>query len=306
MAKNTKKSTYSTFGFRLLLVTTIVTLSLFGVKNLLAGYESNNVLGTTSYLAERGSNSLESSEGKEEQEEVKETPEPTEVEDQNQDENEVEDENEEETTSQFSLNNLKELQVRTEKNKTKIKLDSRGGSFELENEDGKLKIKVKEKNGNEFELESETIDDINEVLRSEGISVATSSGNNIRIKRGLFEAETHFPLSINPTTNTLTITTPAGVKDVAVLPDQAVANLLREKHIDRIASGSALENPTGIRLGLLNDNPVFQVSGTDDQKFLGILPISINKISFISAETGKLVKIDESFLNKLLDLLSVE
>lgn len=298
MAKNTKKSTYSTFGFRLLLVTTVVTLSLFGVKNLLAGYESNNVLGTTSYLAERGSNSLESSEGKEEQqqEEVKETPEPTEVEDENQDE----------TTSQFSLNNLKELQVRTEKNKTKIKLDSRGGSFELENEDGKLKIKVKERNGNEFELESETLDDINEALRSEGISVATSSGNNIRIKRGLFEAETHFPLSISPTTNTLTITTPAGVKDVAVLPDQAVANLLRERHIDRIASGSALENPTGIRLGLLNDNPVFQVSGTDDQKFLGILPISINKISFISAETGKLIKIDESFLNKLLDFLSVE
>lgn len=316
MAKKRKISLYSTFGFRLLLITTIVTISLFGVKNLLSNYTVSNVLGTTTLLAERGSDSL-SSDDRVEVEESK-TPEPTKVEDENEDEqedeNEVEDENEIEsktpeqvrTISQFSLNNLKELQVRTEKNKLKIKLDSRGGSFELENEDGKLKIKAKEKNGTEFELESETLDDINEALKEEGISVATSSGNSLRIRRGLFEAQTHFPLSINPTTNTLTVTTPAGVKDVAVLPDQAVENLLRNKFIDRVASGSALENPTGIRLGLLNNNPVFQILGSDDQKLLGFIPVSIKKTSFVSAEDGTVVKIDQTFINQLLDLLSVQ
>lgn len=316
MAKKRKISLYSTFGFRLLLLTTIVALSLFGTKNLLSGYTISNVLGTTTLLAERGSDSLNS----EDEVEEREAPEPTEIEeeieqeDEDEIEDEIEDENEIEsetpeqvrTTSQFSLNNLKELQVRTEKNKLKIKLDSRGGSFELENEDGKLKIKAKEKNGTEFELESETLDDINELLREEGISVATSSGNSLRIRRGRFEAQTHFPLSINPTTNTLTVTTPAGVKDVAVLPDQAVENLLRSKFIDRVALGTALENPTGIKLGLLGSNPVFQILGSDDQKLLGLLPISIKKTSFVSAEDGTVVKIDQTFINQLLDLLSVQ
>lgn len=310
MAKNKKNSVFSTFGFRLLLLTTIVTLSLFGVKNILSDYSVSNVLGTTTFLAERGSDSLNSGNEVEE----KDTPEPTKVEDENEQEDEVEDENDVEeetpeqvrTTSQFSLNNLKELQVRTEKNKLKIKLDSRGGSFELENEDGKLKIKAKEEDGTEFELESESLDDINEALEEEGISIATSSGNSLRIRRGQFEAQTHFPLSINPTTNTLTVTTPAGVKDVAVLPDQAVENLLRNKFIDKVASGSALENPTGIRLGLLGNNPVFQILGSDDQKLLGIIPISIKKTSFVSAEDGTVVKVDETFINRLLDLLSVQ
>lgn len=313
MAKSKKNSFYSSFGFRLLLLTTVIALSLLGVKNFVSGYDSNNVLGTTTFLAYKGSDfSGSSSENEVRTDENRSTPEPTEVEDQDEDENEVEKiepteiPEQEQTTSQFSLNNLRELQVRTEANKTKIRLDSRGGSFELENEDGKLKIKAKEKDGREFELESETIDDINDALEEEGIRVATAAGNTIRIRRGLFEAETHFPLSINPTTNTLTVTTPAGTKDVAVLPDQAVANLLRYKLIDRIASGSASENPTGIKLGLLGNNPVFQVLGSDDQKLFGFIRVSIQKTSFVSAEDGQVVKVDQTFINRLLDLFSVQ
>lgn len=311
MAKNKhKNSLYSTFAFRLLLLTTIVSLSLLGVKNLAENYQTTNVLGESSSLTGSDSGESSRSSGSSDENEVKDEddPEPTEAKDQDEDEdeNEVEDENEDEIVSQFSLNNLKELQVRTEGNKTKIKLDSRGGSFELENEDGKLKIKAKEKDGTEFELESESLDDINDALEDEGISVASASGNRLRIRRGVFEAETHFPLSINPTSNTLTVTTPAGVKDVAVLPDQAVTNLLRLKFIDRIASGSAAENPTGIKLGLLGNNPVFQVLGVDEQKLLGFIPVSINKTSFVSAENGQIIKVDETFLQKLLDLFSVQ
>ncbi len=303
MAKSKhKKPLYSTSAFKFLLLAALMVLSLAGLKNLAVNYQNDNVLGEASFLADEGSDSSSEDEAEDEiKDEDQETPEPAEPEETP----EAEDEDEDEIVSQFSLSNLKEVQVRTEKNKTRIKLDSRGGSFELENEDGKLKIKVKEQNGAEFELESESIDDINEALKEEGISVASASGNRLRIRRGLFEAETHFPLSINPTTNTLTVTTPAGEKDVAVLPDQAVANLVRLKFIDRIASGSAAENPTGIKLGLLNNNPVFQVLGVDEQKLLGFINVSVNKISFVSAENGGIVRVDVTFLNRLLDLFSI-
>ena len=305
MAKSKhKKSLYSTSAFKFLLIAALMVLSLAGLKNLAVNYQNDNVLGEASFIADKGSDSGESSgnsgssDENEAEDEDMDTPEPIEAED--EDEAEVE-----QNTSQFSLTNLKDIRVRTEPNKTRIRLDSAGGRIELKSEDGKLKIKVKEQNGAEFELESESIDDINEALEEEGISVTSASGNRLRIRRGLFEAETHFPLSINPTTNTLTVTTPAGEKDVAVLPDQAVANLVRLKFIDRIASGSAAENPTGIKLGLLNNNPVFQVLGVDEQKLLGFINVSVNKISFVSAENGGIVRVDVTFLNRLLDLFSI-
>ena len=301
MAKR-NNSLYSTSGFRFLVLTTIVALSLLGFKNLVQNYQSN-VLGTTTLLAERGSDSSGSSSENEVKVEDEDTPEPTETEDEN--EIEEEDEDEEQNISQFSLENLKQLRVRTEPNKIRIRLDSNDSRFELKSEDGRLKIKMKQKGGDEIEVEDEALDDINEALEDEGISIASASGNRLRIRRGLFEAETHFPLSINPTTNTLTVTTPAGVKDVAVLPDQAIVNLLRLKFIDKIASGSAEENPTGIKLGLLGNSPVFQVLGVDEQKLLGFINVSIQKTSFVSAENGNVLRIDETFLNRFLDFFSL-
>ena len=309
MAKNKyKNSLFSTFPFRLLMLTTIVALSLLGTKNILENYQNTNVLGETSFIASRGSDSNDSeisnsgSGSNDSDSNDSLDTESTEIEDQDVDEVEDEVEN----VSQFSFENLKELRVRSEKNKTRIRIDSTGGRFELENEDGKLKIKIKQENGNEVEIENDSLDDINEILEEEDIHIATTSGHGFRIRRGQFEAGTRFPLSINPQTNQLTVTTPAGEKNVAVLPDQAVENLLRLKFIDIVATDSATGTSENISLGLLNDEPTFQIKGLDNQKLLGFLPVSIQKTSFVSAESGEVLKIDQTFLNRLLDLLSIQ
>lgn len=311
MAKNKhKNSLFSTFPFRLLMLTTIVALSLLGTKNILENYQNSNVLGETSFIASRGSDSSNSevsnsgSGSNDSGSNDSLATESTEIED--QDVNEDEDEDEIENVSQFSFENLKELRVRSEKNKTRIRIDATGGRFELENENGKLKIKIKQENGDEVEIENDSLDDINEILEEEDIHIATTSGHGFRIRRGQFEAGTRFPLSINPETNQLTVTTPAGEKNVAVLPDQAVANLLRLKFIDIVATNSATGTSENISLGLLNDEPTFQIKGLDNQKLLGFLPVSIQKTSFVSAESGEVLKIDQTFLNRLLDLLSVQ
>lgn len=299
MAKK-KNSLYSTFAFRFLIVTTIVALSFLGLKNLSQNYQDNKVLGTNTLLAERGSGSGDTSG------DTSGDLTPDSSSDKVEDQEKSTDVSQQETQiSQFSFENLKELKVRTEENKIKIKLDSRGGSFELENEDGKLKIKAKEKDGTETELESESIDDINDALKEEGIHIASASGNNLRIRKGEFEAETHFPLSIDPTTNMLTVTTPAGVKNVAVLPDQAVANLLKNNYINSVASGSATSTTQNIILGLLNNNPTYQINGISNQKLLGLFPVEIANTSFVSATNGDIIKVDETLFNRLLDLLSL-
>lgn len=311
MAKSKRgNSIYSTSTFRFLVLTTIVALSLLGFKNLVQNYqEDNNVLGTTTLIAERGSGSGESSGNSDfldqNEAEDEDSPEVTETEEENEIDEEDTDEDED-NLSQFSFENLRELRVRTEENKTRIRIDSTGGRFELKNENGKLKIKIKQENGDEVEIENDSLDDINEALEEEDIHITTISGSGFRIRRGQFEAGTRFPLSINPETNQLTVTTLAGEKNVAVLPDQAVANLLRLKFIDIVATNSATGTSENISLGLLNDEPTFQIKGLDNQKLLGFLPVSIQKTSFVSAESGEVLKIDQTFLNRLLDFFSIQ
>lgn len=291
-----KNSVYSTFPFKFLILTTIIAISFLGFKSLVQNNQENNVLGTTSYLADKGSDSGESSGSSSNtvQAQAEPThapeikiPEPTHA-------------------PEINMESLGKVQFESENGRTKLHLEQGDSKLEISNEDGKLSIKAKNENGTELQLQEENaLEKINEALKDEDVEVGTGSGNLLTIRRGQIEAETHFPLSLDPKTNTLTVTTPAGVKNVTVLPDQAVNNLLRQRFIDRISSQSATGAPQNIILGLLNNDPTFQINGVDDQKFLGLFPVGIAKTSFVSAVNGQVVKVDETFLNRLLDLFSL-
>jgi hypothetical protein len=51
MAKKKKSSLYSTFPFRLLLVTTFAALLLLGIKNIATDYQYTQILSSSSYDA---------------------------------------------------------------------------------------------------------------------------------------------------------------------------------------------------------------------------------------------------------------
>ncbi len=286
MAKK-KDSLYSSLGFKLLTVTTIVSLMLLGVKNLAQNTQNTNVLGDSTFVTE---NETEHNSQAEVQEPT-DTPEPAEI------------HNENEVKSEINMEALNKVEFQSENGKREIHLQQGNSSIEISSEDGHLSVKAKNADGTEVQLQENALDKINEALKDEDVEIATTSGNGFLIRKGQFEAQTHFPLSINPTTNALTVTTPAGVKTVAILPDVAVNNLLRQKYIDEVASSSA---NTGIVLGVMNNQPAFQINGVDNKKLLGFISVAIDKTAFVSAQNGQVLKIDESFLSKLLDLLSVQ
>lgn len=146
---------------------------------------------------------------------------------------------------------------------------------------------------------------INNDLQDSGVEVGTSEAHGFTIKKGDVEAETHFPLSVDPTTHTLTVTTPAGTKEVTILPDKAVQNVLQKRLLDSIenqatASGSVQK----VALTEVNNEPVFQINGVSNKKVLGLFPVSFAKTAFVSTQTGQVIKVDETFLDKLLEALS--
>ncbi|MBU2052111.1 PepSY domain-containing protein [Patescibacteria group bacterium] len=185
-----------------------------------------------------------------------------------------------------------ESKTETERNRFKLKLKSEAGI---------LKLEAESENGEETELGEDEEIEIEAREDQDDIKISTGSGDELTFTRNRVRARTHFPLSVDLATNELIVTTPNGVKRVAVLPDQAIANLLANDVIDRVVSG---EIETEVELTEEDGNPAYEVSGESDQKFLGFMPVKIKSKVKVSAETGEVLSTEKSIFDRLIDLVS--
>ncbi|OGK18708.1 hypothetical protein A3D80_01265 [Candidatus Roizmanbacteria bacterium RIFCSPHIGHO2_02_FULL_40_13b] len=219
----------------------------------------------------------------------------------------------EEERTEIRLSEDERIKTRTKDGRTRIDITAGGIKTRFEIRDDRIVIKAEQEDGTEVELEDDAIFKIEERLATDQIKIATDEANRFIIQRGTAGAVSEFPLSIDLATNTLIINTPSGQKNVAVLPDQAVQNLLIANIVSRLG-GSTVVNSfrTGetstlaqvITLGEQNGVPIYEINGISDQKLLGIIPVTIEKTIDVSAETGGVVSTQVSFVNQMLDLLS--
>jgi|CXWL01.1.fsa_nt_gi hypothetical protein len=247
----------------------------------------------------------------------------TEVEIENEVENEIESDEAtpssrvevkpEETRTEIRLSETERIRTRTKDGLTRIDVTSGGIKTRLEIRDDRVVIKAEQEDGTEVELADDTLLKIEERLDKSNIKVATASGDSFLIQRGNASAITQFPLSIDLATNTLSVTTPAGTKDVVVLPDQAIQNLITANIVNRLGGPAVADQVQNgnlasinqlITLGQQNDVPVYEINGISDQKLLGFIPVAINRNVTVSAETGEILSTQETFLNRVIDLFS--
>lgn len=212
--------------------------------------------------------------------------------------------------TQNTTSQRKETEIETAsglKVKTKIEDD---GTRKMEIEKGKLKIKAEtrtQKNSspggelreveNEVENEMEVDDDV--------LQIATDSGKSSLMRRNV-KANSDFPLSIDPTTNTLQVTTPTGTKAVTVLPDQAVENLLRLGFVSSSdASSSAVASASSqVRLTEKDGLTVYEVRARKKFNFLGVFPIETPTTVTVSAQDGQVISQERSLLSEIVDWFS--
>lgn len=160
-----------------------------------------------------------------------------------------------------------------------------------------LKLEIEEKNGKKHEEEQ---DEFEVETENEPIKISTGEAENeFDIKRGTGEAKLHFPLSVNPETHALTVTTPQGAKTVTILPDTAAHTINELGAFDNASQEAKFE------LQMENNQLVYKVEGKKQKKLLGLLPVSLLKEVILSAETGNVIKINESFFTRLFDFLSI-
>lgn len=216
--------------------------------------------------------------------------------------------------SEFESTNSQKLKTKIEDDGTfKMEYEDKKSKFKYVVENGRIKIESENEldeieNEQELELRSRLENELEEKMEEEGIEIASSSGKPIFSKNGI-GATSHFPLSINPETNQLIVTTPAGQKIVTVLPDQAVRNMIEKKYITIVENQENIASESGqldntISLETRNDEPVYRIKGKKNHKIFGLIPVETETTIYASAETGNPVAQEQSLLASFIDLLS--
>ncbi len=220
-----------------------------------------------------------------------------------------------------------ETEIKEGEERTKIRIGSL--RMEFKQEGGQVIVKVRNENDEEVELEdgekNELLGEVDEELEEKGIRLATGSAGLGFVQNGR-RVRTNFPLSVNPETGELFVTTPAGEKVVAILPNVAIQNMIKAGILTRVSeepspspspgegTGAALPSEgteaatvegAAIELTEVNGEPVYLISGVRDENFLGLIPVGIRLKAVVSVTDGQLIDVRLGLFSRLLDLLAL-
>ena len=202
------------------------------------------------------------------------------------------------------------IKTEVKEGRTRIDVYSGGVKVRYEIRDGRVTIKAKTEAG-EGIPERDLFKIVDRADKS-GIKIATAGGE-LLVARNQIGALSNFPLQINLNTNQLIVTTPAGQKIVAILPDQAVQNMLAANVISRLGPAAIAQatltdkvaSVSGvIQLAQQNNIPVYEIAGIKQFNLLGFIPLERPVTAVVSAESGELVTTQQSLLTRVIDLLS--
>lgn len=215
-------------------------------------------------------------------------------------------------TQETNQSDNKKLEIKTENKKTEVNIEKSGTHIEIKREDnGELHVSSKKEDGTEVKLEeSGTLEKLNDSLRDQDIEIGTGSATKFAFRSGKVETHTDFPLSIDPATKQLSVTTPSGIHELTILPDHAVQNLINLKIFSNILAtadsntASAEASNNVINLTEINNQPAFEIDGVSDKKLFGIFPIAFTKKVFVSSDNGKILKTQQSAVDSFLEKIS--
>ena len=230
------------------------------------------------------------------------------------------------TKSEFR-GNKQETEIETadgQKIKTKVEDN---GTTKIEVENGSIKLKYKVENGQvvrkaedeageEIEMDEDELDELEEAveneLKDDDLLLESTDDNKLSVTKNQVTAITDFPLSIDVATKQLIVTTPQGQKSVAILPDQAVQNLLASGIVNAIVpqnAGTATQDQLGafdgtVKLETRNNEMIYKIDGKKTHRLLGFIPITTPVTAIVSADTGATVARQQSLLASIVDFLS--
>lgn len=185
----------------------------------------------------------------------------------------------------------------------KIEIESEKIHFKFEEKDGEVKLRVEDGEGVEVRTRERVreLAELEQELEDEDISVSSEDGR-MEIEHNAVRTRTNFPLSMDPITRELIVTTPNGEKTLAIMPDEALKNLFTEGVLTDASTSAALAS--ALELKVVNGNLVYEVEGKKKQNLLGIVPVTIPRTVTVSALSGEVLSQTQSVLSSILSFFS--
>lgn len=135
-------------------------------------------------------------------------------------------------------------------------------------------------------------------LKKTGISLGVTADGRFVIEKNGVSAVISYPASISLGSNSITVITPYGEKELKLLPDAAISEVLSVNSYKEL-SGMVLD------LDLKGVDLKYKVEGLKQYKLFGYFPVEVRERTFISAESGEVIRSDQLPLTNLIKLLSV-
>lgn len=265
---------------RLLPILVVSLLALGGVAY--RNQQSTSVLGETAYNQTVLGEESESSEESEEAEEV-EAPEPTEAPEPEEpteaNEQEAEDIHDE-IENEVEQGNVERVEVHPTSEK-------RG--------EGTLRIEKTNGSSTQKAIPSSTASLISiQDSQAGAVSISVNKDGTVTLVNNGITVTTNYPVIIDPKSQAVGIRTPNGITVINTLPSQALSKV------------SPSDKPTTIQttvLGAQDGQAYYEVTGTQDRKFLGIIPVTADVQTKINTDNGSVASVNRPWFLNLLGFL---
>ena len=196
-----------------------------------------------------------------------------------------------------------ELKIREQnQNEQSVQVQDKS-KIELQKENGKTKVNIKV---GDMEREMEVTDQNGEVpllkISNKNQDAASevkveSKGDKFNLKQGDLSAETTLPISIDPKTSAVSVTTPSGNVLLKTLPTVAVNNILKSGAVDKVGT---IKIETLGNSASTSGTVVITAQGTKTGKLLGLFKVTIPVTIKVDTSTGKEISKEEPILYKIL------
>ncbi|MCR4263318.1 MAG: hypothetical protein NUV98_01190 [Candidatus Roizmanbacteria bacterium] len=161
--------------------------------------------------------------------------------------------------------------------------------------EGMLKIERTNGSSSEKTIPSSTASLISVQNSQAGtVSISVNKDGTVTLLNNGVSVQTQYPVVIDPKSQTIAIRTPSGVTIINTVPSQALNGV------------GVADKPTIIQSAVLDvqDGQAFyEVTGTQDRKFIGLIPVTANVETKIDAQNGSIITVDKPWYLNLLGFL---
>ncbi len=126
------------------------------------------------------------------------------------------------------------------------------------------------------------------------VSISVNKDGTVTLLNNGISVQTQYPVVIDPKSQTFAIRTPNGVTVINTLPSQALVGI------------DTADKPTTIQtavLGAQDGQAYYEVTGTQDRKFIGLIPVTANIETKIDAQNGSIITVNKPWYLNLLGFL---